>query len=109
MNRETDDRWSRWRDQLRERPRRWLVTGAAGFIGSTLVERLLAEGRELVYQSEMFRTRRGGSWSKSQLLLFSDLLLLVDLDPEGRLRVSDSPIYVHDIAGIEVNRKYGEL
>jgi UDP-N-acetylglucosamine 4-epimerase len=28
-------------EDLRARPRRWLVTGAAGFIGSNLVEHLL--------------------------------------------------------------------
>ena len=33
---------------LAAEPRRWLVTGAAGFIGSALVERLLALGQQVV-------------------------------------------------------------
>jgi len=41
---------SRWNDlqaSLRERPRTWLVTGAAGFIGSNLVEVLLGLDQEV--------------------------------------------------------------
>lgn len=34
--------------ELVARPRRWLVTGAAGFIGSHVVERLLALGQDVV-------------------------------------------------------------
>src|SRR4051812_11580051 len=35
-------------DQLRSQPRRWLVTGAAGFIGSNIVECLLSADQDVV-------------------------------------------------------------
>jgi UDP-N-acetylglucosamine 4-epimerase len=36
------------RTRLREHPRRWLVTGSAGFIGSHLIEELLRLGQQVV-------------------------------------------------------------
>jgi UDP-N-acetylglucosamine 4-epimerase len=40
-------RWMSLREELRARPRRWLVTGAGGFIGSHLAERLLSLDQEV--------------------------------------------------------------
>lgn len=42
------DRYEQVVASLHEKPRRWLVTGAAGFIGSHLTERLLALGQVVV-------------------------------------------------------------
>jgi metal-dependent hydrolase (beta-lactamase superfamily II) len=40
--------WQACRQSLQAAPRRWLVTGAAGFIGSNLVEQLLALDQQVV-------------------------------------------------------------
>jgi len=52
-------RWDEVRAELRSSPRSWLVTGAAGFIGSCLVEELVGLG-QLVCGIDDFST---GSWS----------------------------------------------
>lgn len=46
-------------EQLAATPRRWLVTGAAGFIGSHLLERLLTLGQEVVALDDLSTGHRG--------------------------------------------------
>ena len=41
-------------DNLRATPRRWLVTGAAGFIGSHVIEKLLSLGQEVRVMDNFF-------------------------------------------------------
>ncbi len=46
-------------EALAAAPRRWLVTGGAGFIGSHLIERLLALGQEVVALDDLSTGHRG--------------------------------------------------
>lgn len=52
-------RYNDVRKNLRERPRRWLVTGVAGFIGSNLLETLLALDQEVTGIDNFSTGRRG--------------------------------------------------
>lgn len=42
------DRYEATKINLRDKPRKWLVTGAAGFIGSHIVEQLMALGQNVI-------------------------------------------------------------
>ena len=41
-------RYEQVQEQLRDQPRKWLITGVAGFIGSNLLEKLLELGQQVV-------------------------------------------------------------
>ncbi len=91
------------------RPERVLVTGAAGFIGSTLVDRLLAEGREVVgydsfdpFYSEALKLRNleDASKSTSFRLVRADIRDAETLDrvfAEGRF---DGVVHLAALAGV---------
>jgi UDP-N-acetylglucosamine 4-epimerase len=68
---------------LQARPRKWLVTGAAGFIGSALVETLLGLDQEVVGMDNYFTGRREN---------LEDVRRLVAPEQWGRFRFVEADI-----------------
>ena len=60
------------RQQLVTRPRRWLITGAAGFIGSHLLEALLALDQQVVGLDDFSTGARRNLDEVRTLLRFKD-------------------------------------
>ncbi|XP_035826990.1 uncharacterized protein LOC101864471 [Aplysia californica] len=65
---------------------------------------LCEKGRRLLHKGDVYRSGES-SWFKSRLLLFSDVILLVDVAEDGSLQVTNRPDYVQDLTAVEVNRE----
>ena len=76
-------------DQERQTPRRILVTGGAGFIGSHLCELLHAEGHEVICLDNFFTGHRGNIAT----LLTSDRFKLIEADVTRPIMLSVDEIY----------------
>ncbi len=92
-------RWNELQASLRDRPRTWLVTGAAGFIGSHLVEHLLGLG-QAVHGLDNFATgkranvddveQRAGADALQRFTFFEESIL----DPAACLNACEGVDFV---------------
>jgi len=82
--------------ELAARPRRWLVTGAAGFIGSHLVERLLTLGQDVVALDDLSTGTRANLAAAASAARAAARLAFVDGD------VRSSELLARVLPGIEL-------
>ncbi|XP_070175591.1 uncharacterized protein [Littorina saxatilis] len=68
------------------------------------VFQLCQEDRHIIYQAEVFYMHNK-NWSKIQMVLFSDILLLCRPDKDGSLHVLCEPVLLHDICQLEYNKR----
>ena len=107
-------RYQEVQELLRQRPRRWLVTGAAGFIGSHLVEALLKLGQVVVgldnfatgyaRNLEQVRDSVGPETQRNLNFIEGDIRLLADC----RRACADVDVLLHHAALGSVPRSIDE-
>ncbi|ESO85945.1 hypothetical protein LOTGIDRAFT_167700 [Lottia gigantea] len=69
------------------------------------VFQLCQEERHLIYRGDTFKWE-GQQWVKIHMLLFSDVLLQVEKDRSGFMKVIEEPLFLREICGVEANRKH---
>ncbi|KAK6196036.1 hypothetical protein SNE40_001339 [Patella caerulea] len=75
------------------------------FSANIPVFQLCQEERHLIYRGDIFKWE-GKQWVKIHMLLFSDVILQVERERSGYMKVIEEPIFLRELCGVEANCKH---